>query len=113
MNPPLPFAAAAPLTCEIHAGPAAAADLAEIVRFCAREIGQPVELIARHARGEPAVVLQLSAEQAAAQHPVWCLACRLACFCPNARVSVLVQAPGAFARAAGARTADAAARAAS
>jgi hypothetical protein len=94
-----PSLSAAGFGCEIHAGATALADLTAIVRFCAGELGLAIEIVPR-ASGEPAtIVLQLSADQAAAQHPVWCLACRLACFCPDARVSVLVQAQPLFASA--------------
>ena len=85
------------LLCEIHAPSPTVADLARIVCFCAQEIGQSIDVLTREiSRGEPVITLHLSAEQAASQHPVWCFACRLACFCPNARVSVLVRAESGF-----------------
>jgi hypothetical protein len=49
------------------------------------------------------LTLHLPAELAVSQHPVWCLACRLACFCPDARVSVLVRGEASFARTASRR----------
>ncbi len=86
--------------CEILAPRAAqAAALAEIALALARDVGQPLEVErlsigAPRRRTPPAeavLTLHLPAELAASQHEVWCLACRLACFCPSARVSVLVQ----------------------
>jgi hypothetical protein len=85
-----------PIVCEIHTpkrkliGP-----LKQIARACARDVGQPltVKSICSPAVGvETIITLHLPAELAATQHPVWCLACRLACFCPQARISVLVEA---------------------
>jgi hypothetical protein len=89
------------IICEIHAPRSSqAAALAEIATVCARDVGQP--LVARTlAIGsdcpEPALILHLPVELAVAQHRVWCLACRLACFCPMARVSVLVCGEKSFA----------------
>jgi len=89
------------IVCEIHAPRSSqAAALAEIAAVCARDVGQ--SLVARTlAIGsdclEPALILHLPVELAVAQHRVWCLACRLACFCPNARVSVLVCGENSFA----------------
>lgn len=83
--------------CEIHAPNSALPDLAAIVRFCAKELGYTLDLLTNEVRAaEATITLHLSAEEAAAQHPVWCLACRLACFCPNARVSVLIRAGTEF-----------------
>jgi len=90
-----------PIICEIHASRSSqAAALAEIATFCARDVGQP--LIARTLAigadcAEPSLTLHLPVELAEAQHRVWCLACRLACFCPSARVSVLVRGENTFA----------------
>jgi hypothetical protein len=97
--------------CEIRAPGQAAADLAHIAEFCAKEIGLALEVTARDERvAEPLVTLHSTAEQAASQHPIWCLVCRLACFCPQARVGVLVHAQDRFvqpaaSRARGCRTA--------
>lgn len=74
--------------------------MAEIAAACAKDVGQPIKLKSRRGRNaahEPMLTLHLSAEVAASQHRVWCLACRLACFCPDARISVLVHGEGAFA----------------
>ncbi len=90
-----------PIICEIHAPRSSqAAALAEIAAVCARDVGQP--LISRTlAIGtdcvEASLTLHLPVEMAEAQHRVWCLACRLACFCPSARVSVLVRGEATFA----------------
>jgi hypothetical protein len=90
-----------PIICEIHVPRSSqAAALAEIATVCARDVGQP--LIARTVAigadcREPSLTLHLPVELAVAQHRVWCLACRLACFCPGVRVSVLVRGESAFA----------------
>jgi hypothetical protein len=84
-----------PLFCEIHAPRAAqAAALAEIAVACARDVGQPLLvktlLIGGREKTTPVLTLHLPVELAPSRHQVWCLACRLACFCPQARISVLV-----------------------
>ncbi len=93
----------AAIVCEICTAKAAEAGiLAAIATTCARELGQPlaVKTLAsppRQQLREPLLTLHLPAELAATQHEVWCLACRLACFCPSARVSVFVSGGDAFA----------------
>lgn len=75
------------------------AGLAEIVGACARDLGQPVEVIAQRVSSiekEAVLTLHLSAKLATSQHQVWCLACRLACFCPDTRVSVLIHGQEIF-----------------
>lgn len=71
--------------------------LADIAQACARDLGVPLVMQTSVARTEkthphpaPGLTLHLPVEFAASQHQVWCLACRLACFCTTARVSVLV-----------------------
>lgn len=87
----------APIPCEIRAPGKVAADLTHIAEFCAGEIGLAIEVVTRDERvSEPLVTLHATPEQAVSQHPIWCLVCRLACFCPQARVSVLVRAESAF-----------------
>jgi hypothetical protein len=87
--------------CEIHAPRSShAAALAEIAVECAADVGQPLEaqaLVVGRDCTEATLILHLPAELAVAQHRVWCLACRLACFCPEARVSVLIRGEKAFA----------------
>jgi hypothetical protein len=79
-----------------------ASEFARIVRACAQDLGQKISVRTSvittrgRRRAEPVLTLHLPAELAAAQHPVWCLACRLACFCPTARVSVFVHGENAF-----------------
>lgn len=85
---------AAAILCEILAPRSAdAAELAEVAAVCARDVGQPLTVrtsrIGKSAR-EALLTLHLPAGLATSQPEVWCLACRLACFCPDARVSVLV-----------------------
>jgi hypothetical protein len=91
-------ASSAPLVCEIRAPDSATgSDLAHIAETCARETG--VAIVTRVlpiAGRQQTLTLRLPAELAATQHPVWCLACRLACFCPAARVSVLILGEEAF-----------------
>lgn len=87
------------IVCEIHAPDAATgSDLAHIAETCARETGVAIATRVLPTGGrQPTLTLRLPAELAASQHPVWCLACRLACFCPSARVSVLILGESAFA----------------
>jgi hypothetical protein len=91
-----------PIVCEIHARHAAQASaLAEIALACGREVALPlhprrVAISPQPHRHEDLLVLQLPAHLATAQHRVWCLACRLACFLPQARISVLVAAASQF-----------------
>jgi len=89
-----------PVTCEILAPRAVdATALGAIAEACARATGQPLIIKPVPVDApvkEPVFTLHLPAEVAASQHEVWCLACRLACFCPQARVSVLVMGAGAF-----------------
>lgn len=85
------------LRCEIHAPGSILADLTHIACFCAADVRLPIWTVPRAIpRDESAITLHLPVEAAATQHPVWCLACRLACFCPQTRVSVLVRADTAF-----------------
>ncbi len=93
-------ASSAPLVCEIHASDAATgSDLAHIAETCARETGVTVAMQVLSTGGrQQTLTLRLPAELAASQHPVWCLACRLACFCPTARVSVLILGEEMFTR---------------
>ncbi len=97
------------IRCEINAAATGEGTaLAGIARTCARDLAQPINIkIIPHldAPPESLITLCLPAELAASQHPVWCLACRLACFCPDARVSVLVLGTDAF-KAASAPLAD-------
>jgi len=90
----------APVVCEIRSTHASEAGiLAEIAKTCARELAQPL-LVKTVQAGQrvqdPLITLQLPVELAATQHEIWCLACRLACFCPSARVSVFVSASDLF-----------------
>ena len=94
-----------PLTCEIHAPSATKGDaLAQVVDTCANELAQPVLVkqrrIPRNHRGSipTHISLELPADIAASQHEVWCLTCRIACFCPDVRVSVLVLGADSFPR---------------
>ena len=101
--PPVMLPAVSSIACEVYAPHAAqAAALAEIAEALARDVGQPLTIarLVGSRCGRPAgpvLTLRLPAELASSQHQVWCLACRLACFCPSARVSVLVLGAQAFA----------------
>lgn len=92
------MAAPVSLPCTI-AGPdrATVCALAEIADACSRDLAVSLELRTSVTRKRdrqppdgPVLTLHLPVELAASQHQVWCLACRLACFCPSVRVSVLV-----------------------
>jgi len=97
---PAPPPKKTPVVCEIRSSHASEAGiLAEIAKTCARELAQPL-LVKTVPSGQrlqdPLITLQLPVEMAATQHEIWCLACRLACFCPSARVSVFVSASEIF-----------------
>jgi hypothetical protein len=84
----------------VAAHPKVAVQLAAITRVCAQDVGQPLVIKSRvESANASTVTLHLPAAVAIAQHAIWCLACRLACFCPDVRVSVLVRAETTFARA--------------
>lgn len=92
-----------PLLCEIHAPSLRQEDaLRQIVETCARDAALQVvtdtHRIPRNRRGSISthITLQMTADIAACQHEAWCMVCRLACFCPQARVSVLVLGGNAF-----------------
>jgi hypothetical protein len=91
----------ASIRCEISARrPAQVGTLAEIARICADDLGQTLTIESGPAIRPDAptlVTLHLPAALASSQHEVWCLACRLACFCPDARISVMVSASHLFA----------------
>lgn len=84
----------ATIHCEIRSSsPAQLAGLAQIAGTCAADLGQRLELnpcAPESRKRESTITLHVSAEQTASDPDVWCLACRLACFCYEARVSVLV-----------------------
>jgi len=87
------------LVCEIVARDAMTATaVAQIAKVCAQDVRQPLVVKSRAQAGVSVTVLtlHLPAALAAGQTPAWCLACRLACFCPDARVSVLVLAAPEF-----------------
>lgn len=86
------------IACEIHAPDATlAAGLERTVTFCLEQSPFRADLVTREiAETDATVTLHLSPEQASPDHPVWCLVCRLACLCPQARVGVLVQAADSF-----------------
>jgi len=91
-----------PLSCEIYApSKAKAEELSRILNRCAKETSQSVILrshrIPRNERrSTPTITLNLPVEAASTQHLAWCLTCRLTCFCPDVRVSVLVLGSDAF-----------------
>lgn len=99
------MSSSAPILCEIvalHSSHAAA--LAEVALLSAQDLGlhlKPKTLRIGHrdstlGANESVLTLHLPAALAASQHPVWCLACRLACFLPGSRISVLIQGAHAF-----------------
>ena len=85
----------AALDCEIVADSATAPPLAAIVRTCAVDVGQPLVLRLKHAlRAEPSITFRVPVPVALLfEHDrAWCLAGRVACFCPQARVAVVIEA---------------------
>ena len=90
------------IKCEIVAISAAeAAALSAIAETCARDVGQRVEIqgqVAGPRLKESVLTFHLPVELAVGQSQIWCLACRLACFCPKARICVLVLGESAFTR---------------
>ncbi len=92
------------ILCEIIApGSVHAQALAKVVLGCAKELGQTIKLkqlkLGSHrARDvDPSLTLHLPAQLASTQNVIWCLACRLACSYPAARISVLIHGAEAFA----------------
>lgn len=89
-----------PLLCEVRAPkPALAGALTEIARIVGKDLGQPLDIEcaplpkeAKHAL----ITLHLPVSLASSHSHIWCLACRLACFCTDARVSVLIRAEEVF-----------------
>src|ERR1700712_5108955 len=79
---------AALVTALTAISPAGPADVGQAIRIRAPKRSSAVR--------ESVIILHLPAAVAASQHPAWCLACRLACFCPDTRVSVLVRGEAAF-----------------
>lgn len=87
-----------PIFCEIISDHAQADNLARVVSFCAKQTGFTLDIVARGIPDSvPVVTLHLNARQAAPDQPVWCLVCRLACLCPQARVGTLIRAADRFA----------------
>ena len=70
-----------------------AGDLRRILHYCAVDSGAAIT-VRDHVRSGlsvPEFNLSVTPDELVERHQVWCLACRLACFCPQARVSVLIQ----------------------
>ncbi|HEU5080491.1 MAG TPA: hypothetical protein VFT72_14870 [Opitutaceae bacterium] len=90
----------ATLHCDIVAPSLGAARvLGKIARACAKDVGVKLQVHAEadlKSSAQKILTLEMSAEMAASQNPAWCLACRLACFCPDTRVSVLVRSEDSF-----------------
>jgi hypothetical protein len=84
------------ILCELHAPSARrSSGLVKIIAALGHDVGQLLRIKVLELRGGKAeqgasLTLHLPAELAASQHQVWCLACRLACFCPAVRVGVFV-----------------------
>ncbi|BET68268.1 hypothetical protein ASA1KI_31860 [Opitutales bacterium ASA1] len=82
------------VTCEILAIKTLAPVLRGIVETCARDVGQRLAVRVLPVRSRQVactITLEIPAPLVLEPHQVWCLACRVACFCPQARVSVLVK----------------------
>lgn len=80
------------LRCEIRATRQLGPILTKIAKTCAADVGQPLELVTlpNPSAAAPSITLVVPAELVLEPHQAWCLACRLACFCADVRVSVLV-----------------------
>lgn len=88
------------MLCEICAATGAlAAELEHVVAYCAAQTGihATVLRLPPSGTGTAQITLRLPPEAAGPGEPVWCLVCRLACLCPQARVGVFVQASTAIA----------------
>ncbi|OAM87789.1 hypothetical protein AW736_20660 [Termitidicoccus mucosus] len=93
----------ASITCEIQSSEGYHdADIENIAISCARDLQLPVVMekapSLRQAPRQSLITLHVSAALAINEHRLWCLACRLACFCPDVRVSVLVHSETGFAQ---------------
>lgn len=89
-----------PLLCEIQAPAAEALNLERTVSFCAEQSGHTLNIVTReptNPRETATVTLHLPPAAAAADQPIFCFICRLACLCPQARVGVFVPAQELFA----------------
>lgn len=87
-----------PTLCEICCVSGDAADLARIVTFCAEQTGLALALVTTAAQPNeaPTITLHLGPDDAGPGHPTLCLACHLACLCPQARIGTLVHASHEF-----------------
>jgi len=84
--------------CEIMADSATAAPLGAIARTCAVDIGQPLVVRLKHAlRAEPSITFRVPVALLFEHDRAWCLVGRVACFCPQARVAVVIDATGSAA----------------
>lgn len=101
------------MECEIIAHSwGAGLELQRIARHCGMDLGTSFDCKVRVDRnsGVPAhLTLKMDVAEIAESSTCHCLACRIACFCPKARVSVLISADRHFAGA-GPEPADGAAR---
>ncbi len=80
------------LFCEIAADPAAATQLAAIVRTCAVDAGLPVVTRLKHAaRTAPSIIFRVPVALVFAHDDPWTLAGRVACFCTHARVAIVIE----------------------
>jgi len=84
------------IQCDISATVENTDLMTKIITACANESGAAVHCTPTVSTDEDTILLHLPVEFAGAQHPVWCLVCRLACYFPSARVSVLVHGESAF-----------------
>jgi len=90
------------MKCQIAtASSAHGAELKRIAQQCAVDLGRALDCevsLAAEQSAEPSLTLHMGADEAVAGDAGYCLACRLACFCPKARVSILISAVDAFPR---------------
>ncbi len=68
-------------------------DLRRILYYCAVDSGTiiTVQTLVVSGLNMPEMELSVLPEELVEYHSVWCLACRLSCFCPQVSVAVLIR----------------------
>jgi hypothetical protein len=75
-----------------------AKQLESIALQCAIDAKTPMEtkITVRSKIQSSFITLQINVDEALGDSQSWCLACRLGCFCPAARVSIIISAQPLF-----------------
>jgi len=84
------------IQCEIRAPENHTDLMIKTITACAQESEASIHYNTTESSEENSILLHLPVDLAGSQHPVWCLVCRLACYFPSARVSVLVHGESSF-----------------